>query len=161
MSLKKRFHNPWAEEAPPAVNNLGMDVPAPTMKEHTRVFEEAEAEGKPLPRATFEVPPYGGVSVLGAGNPTEAILKLIDLFVVQRYAAEPVLTEYGIALLQLRVAPQAGFYVRRGQDGWTLAVPAAETREQALVQIIQACLDLGRNALRGQFALHHITPYRI
>lgn len=150
--MKKLRFNPFADAPPPS----SADVLEAAPPQRTAMDE---IEGGPPP-VTLTVPGYGGITVLGGGTPTEAMLEVLDFLVRHRAAADETLVSYAVLLAQLPQQPTTGFCIRRSTDGWTLAVPAATTRLDAFLQITQALLELARGPLTARMRQAGITPYR-
>lgn len=158
MSLPKpklKLTNPWAAEAPP--KSVGVTQEAPP--EPRTVFED-NADGTPPPVAHVQLGTYGGVTVVGAHSATEAMVHVLDFLVEHLRQVDATLVEYAVLLTRLPELPAQGFYVRRGYDGWTLAVPDAQSRDQALLQIVQALIEISRGPLKKELSAAGITPYR-
>jgi hypothetical protein len=88
------------------------------------------------------------------------MLHVLDVLVKHYPQVDETLISYDVLLAQFPERPVKGFCVRRASDGWTLAVPAAETRQQAMLQIVQALLALQRTAFRRVMDVEGITPFR-
>lgn len=151
MSGRLRF-NPFAVEQPKKA-----DVLEGTRRQKTAVDE---LEHGPPKTVTIVVPGYGGISVYNADTPTEALLRVLDLFVLHQKMVDATLVDYAVLLAKLPTQPVTGFALRRAEDGWTLAVPAATKREEALLQITQALLELARGPFGGILRAERIVPYR-
>jgi len=152
---KPKFTNPWASEEAP--KSVGIEAEAP--REPT-VFEVGDAVGD-VPTADVRLGTYGGVGVRNASTPTEALLAVLSFLVTHYAVVDPVLTEYAVLLAKFDAVPAQGFYIRRSSDGWTLSVPDAKDRDQALLQIVQALLVISRGPLRRPLADAGIRPYRM
>jgi hypothetical protein len=154
---KIRF-NPLAPEK--AAKPASKDYVEATRKKSSAA-DELTSDGRLVsPEITIVVPNYGGITVRFVDTPTEGMLKVLDLLVRYRDTADGVLVNYGVLLAQLKEPPVEGFCLRRGDDGWSIAVPEAQDRSQALLQILQALLVLSRGPLANVFAKEHIQPYR-
>ncbi len=151
MSGRLRF-NPFAVEQPKKA-----DVLEGTRRQKTAVDE---LEHGPPKTTTIFVPGYGGITVYDADTPTEGLLRVLDVLVQHQALVDETLTAYAVLLAQLPTQPVQGFALRRAEDGWTLAVPAATKREEALLQIVQALLELARGPLGKILRAERITPYR-
>ena len=150
--MKKRLRiNPLAEI--PDAPIPGVTAPKP------RTAIDELAEGPPQTVAVA-VQGYGGVSVYNARTPTEAMLRILDLLVRHRWAVDDTLVEYAVLLVQLPQQPPGGFALRREPDGWTLSVPAATTRDEAMLQVVQALLALARSPFGATLRAEGISPYR-
>jgi hypothetical protein len=151
VNAGKLKFNPWAQKGP-------RDVEAPvrpqTVETSTGVTlgtnrgaaeKDVEREA-PAPRVDIQVKPYGGIIVEGATTPTEGMSLFLDWCMRRPASVEPTLTDAAVLMIELETVPSNGFYIRR-PDGWTLCVPHAQNRDQALVQIVQAVLALSANPL--------------
>lgn len=118
------------------VDALGVAAPL-----HT---EDEDADGNPVrhPEYTLRVAGYGGVTVRRANDATTAFLGILELCEENLRAWDAALTQYGVLVAKLDAQPAVAFYVRRSRDGMTLAVPDAQNRGQALMQVVQALLTL-------------------
>lgn len=152
MSSRLRF-NPFAVEQQPTK----ADVLEGTRRKKT-VLDELE-HGPPK-TTTIISPGYGGITVYNADTPTEALLRVLDLLVQHQRVVDATLVEYAVLLAKLPTQPVQGFALRRAEDGWTLAVPSATKREEALLQITQALLELARGPFGATLRAERITPYR-
>lgn len=151
-----KFINPWAVDPPTKAEGDVVDAPRPP----PAYDDPSSLPGRP-PVADVRVPGYGGLRVVEATTATEAVLKVMDFFFKHRATVDPVLVEYGVLFAQLSAVPAQGFYVQRGWDKWTLSVPEAQTRDQAILQIIQALLELERGPLRAAMHQEGVQPYRM
>lgn len=152
MSGRLRF-NPFAVETPAAK----ADVLEGARRKKTAIDE---LEHGPPKTVTVAVPGYGGIKVYNADTPTEALLRVVDVLVQHQAIVDETLVEYAVLLAKLPTQPVAGFCIRRSEDGWTLAVPAATKREEALLQITQALLALARGPFGATLRAERITPFR-
>ncbi len=138
--------NPWARDedasqpAPPPPAN---EPPAPSYAELA-----ASADG-PVPEVTLLVPQYGSLTVKGASDRTEAMLRVLNYLTKRPSAFEDILATYGVLLAKIPKMPEGGFFIRKS-DHWTLGVPEAMTREQALFQIHQALAALPQAPLKAE-----------
>lgn len=123
--------------------------------------EDEDADGNPLtpPEYTLRVKGYGGVTVRRADTPTTAFLGILAMCEKHLPAWDPVLTRFGVLVAPLREAPKIAHYVRRTGDGMTLAVPDAMSREDALLHIVQALIEL-QVKNRGVFEQHGVQAFR-
>jgi hypothetical protein len=119
--------------------------------------EDEDADGNPLrpPEYTLRVKGYGGVTVQRADSPTTAFLGILAMCERHLPAWDPVLTRFGVLVAPLAEAPKIAHYVRRTGDGMTLAVPDAQSREDALLHIVQALIELQvkNRAVFGQYGV--------
>ncbi len=106
--------------------------------------EDEDADGNPIqhPEYTLRVAGYGGVTVKKAHDPTSALLSILAVCETNMRVWEATLTRFGVLVAQLDSQPAVSHFVRRTRDGMTLAVPDARTRRDAILQIIQALLEL-------------------
>ena len=106
--------------------------------------DEEDADGNPIrpPEYTLRVPRYGGITVKRASDATGAFLGILALCEKHLPAWDSTLTRFGVLVAQLDENPKIAFFVRRTRDGGTIAVPDARTKEEALLQIVQALLEL-------------------
>ena len=151
--MKKLNYNPFSDDVP--VKNAQAFEGA--LEEKTAVDELDEGPEK---ATTIPIPAYGGVVVTGADSGTEAILKILNFLVDHRATLDACLTHYDVILMQLDEFPKDGFCVRRTTDGWTLCVPFATDRTQALLQIVQVLLEVAKGPLSTALRAAQITPYR-
>jgi hypothetical protein len=95
---------------------------------------------------SISLPNYGGITAHGTDNPQELGRRLLEFCVANQKIVEPYLLQYGIIIVKLVAHTKLNtvFYIQRS-DGWTLAVPQANNREQGLLQLIQAFLTLSNN----------------
>lgn len=122
--------------------------------------DDEDADGNPLrpPEHTLRVAGYGGVTVRRADNPTSAFLGILAM--CEKFPAwEPVLTRFGVLVARLEKPPAIAHYVRRTTDGMTLAVPDARDRNEALLLIVQALLEL-QVKNRATFEQHGVQAFR-
>lgn len=155
--MSKLKFNPLAAEEPKKVSRDYVEL----SERRSSALDELTSDGRLLtPEVTIAVPGYGGITVRSTSVPTEAMLKILDLLVRYRDTADGVLVNYGVLLAELPAPPSEGFCIRRSSDGWALAVPEAQDRNQALLQILQALLVLARGPLSAVFAKERIQPYR-
>jgi hypothetical protein len=93
-------------------------------------------------QATIELKNYGGVTVKGAASSAHAAAQILKYCVDNSAAIDKVLTRYGLVVTKLHPGQlKAPFYIQR-QDGWTLAIPMARTRDEGCLQLIQALLAI-------------------
>lgn len=107
------------------------------------VQDDEDADGNPIRYAahTLRVPGYGGLTVKPASDATSAFLGVLAL--CEKHPEwDPVLTRYGVLVAKLEALPKVAFYVQRSRDGMTLALPDARSRQEALLQLVQALLEL-------------------
>ncbi len=154
--MKRLNFNPFSEDGPPASRADALE--GASREAQTPTDELVEGARR---NVTITVPGYGGLTVQGGEDPTLALLHVLDVLVRHRLQVEPVLVEYEVLLAQLPQMPVEGFCVRRSTDGWTLAVPVAETRPQALLQIVQALLALQRTPFASVLRAEGIVPHRL
>lgn len=108
------------------------------------------------------LPNYGGITVGGTNNSQELGRRLLEFCVVNQKIVEPYLLQYGIVVVKLGIGIKLNtlFYIQRS-DGWTLAVPEVSSREQGLLQLIQAFLELANNpSTQALLAKANIRPYK-
>lgn len=134
-------------------DGLGRSAPLQTDSE--------DADGNPITPVTYtlRVPGYGGVTVRHASDPTSALLGILELCEQHDRKWEPTLTRFGVLVAPLDAQPTVAFYVRRSRDGMTLAVPDARSRSAALLQIVQALLELQAKH-RAIFEAAGVQPFR-
>jgi hypothetical protein len=152
MSGRLRF-NPFAVEQQPTK----ADVLEGSQRKKTMLDE---LEHGPPKTTTIICPGYGGITVYNADTPTEALLRVLDQLVKHQRMVDDTLIAYDVLLAKLASQPVQGFCIRRAEDGWTLAVPSATKREEALLQITQALLELARGPFGATLRAERITPYR-
>lgn len=157
--MTRRFKNPWASDAGEAETPKA-PVPTGDLGAPQRDYEDPNT-GKLLdaPTQTLFAPGYGGMRVRHARTPTEALLRVLEFFKRHESALDAILVDHEVLLTHLSHAPRGGFYVQRA-DGWTLVVPSATTREQALTQITQAILAIARSPHVALLKGADITAFR-
>lgn len=110
----------------------------------------------------LELKNYGGLSAIGAKTSTDVVLKLLDFCVMHLNRVEDVLADYGIVLAQLDHEPRKLLFYLQREDGWTLAIPDAPSRDYASVQLIQAVLTLQNDAsIQKLLQQHNLSAYRL
>ena len=146
------------------------EVPASTQR-HEQIEEDENLSGgeryNPAtgailedPQIDMKVPGYGGFIVRKVDTPTAALLNVLNVLAANLAVLEPLALEYEVLVVKLGHPPRNGFYVHRSRDGWTLAVPSATNKEQALLQITQALLAIARSRHAELLSRAHIVPYR-
>jgi hypothetical protein len=153
--MKRLRFNPFSDQKEPESK---VDAVEGNSKEAQSPLDELENGQRR--NVSIAVPGYGGLTVRGGEDPTFAMLHVLDVLVKHYPQVDETLISYDMLLAQFPERPVKGFCVRRASDGWTLAVPAAETRQQAMLQIVQALLALQRTAFRRVMDVEGITPFR-
>lgn len=151
--MKRLNYNPFGAPPEPKESTV-VDM---ARERPTTVDRDAGERVTPI---TIALPGYGGIRVLSGETPTEAMLQVLDFLVKHHPQVDAYLVDYAVLLARFPETPARGFCFRRASDQWTLCVPAATTREHALLQIIQALLEIARGPLRKQMHDAGITPYR-
>jgi len=104
---------------------------------------------------------YGGLCLLGGKTGTDVLLKLLDFCVDHLKRVDDVLANYGVVVAQLDHEPRKLLFYLQREDGWTLAVPEAVSRDNASVQLIQAVLTLQNDStLKTLLTKYKLSAYR-
>ena len=149
------LNDPWRKAPEP------LPVPRPAVARKRAVpQEDRDTTVVELPHI-LALQNYGGLSLIGGKSSTEVLLKLLDFCVEHRTQVEDTLADFGIVVAQLNHEPKKlHFYLQR-EDGWTLAVPEAPSRDYASVQIIQAVLTMQSDkALAALLSKHKLSAYK-
>lgn len=162
---KKRpgiFHDPWRatktmvptrESVPPPVEEPPSTIPIP----------EDNGQDETIKKVQIQLANYGGLTITGTDSSAEAAKLILEFCIKYLKNIENTLLQYGIIVVKLSASQplNAVFYIRRS-DGWVLAVPEARTRDQGLLQLIQAFLALQVNPGTKQLLQqYHIQPHKI
>lgn len=125
--------DPWRRQpAPPTPAAIPKKQPPP----------KPEEEKYHRHYVTLVVDNYGGITLENGNSVSDVALELLDLCIKHMSLVDPILTEYGVVVVNLPTEPaHLSFFLRR-EDGWTLAVPDAPTRTVAGAQLIQAVLAM-------------------
>ena len=151
---KPIFNDPWRQPlAPPE--------PKPTAVPQASEEELANADISNPAFATITLPGYGGITLYGSDDPQVLVQRLLEFCVLHRKQIDSILTQYGILVVHLALSrPPTPFFIQRG-DGWTLTVPGATTRNEGLLQLIQALLDISqRPSLKPLLDKYGIQPFK-
>jgi hypothetical protein len=124
--------------------------------------DDIDVDSKGRKYATIELKNYGGVVVAGTDSTTQAAGQVLKFCVDHHTQVERIFLDFGVVVTRLDPGTlNAPFYIQRA-DGWTLAIPEAETRDQGCLQLIQALLKLKSSAmLSDKLAQYRIKPYKI
>ena len=129
------INNPWLPP-PPLPQTKPLAPREPPKSEDTTDAKRGTA--------TIQISNYGGISSDTVSEPKEIAGQLLEFCVRNLPQIEDTLAEYGVVVAKVPDAElDLKFYVRRA-DKWTLAVPLAHTREDGLLQLVQALLAVQR-----------------
>jgi len=115
--------------------------PELTRKEGAPPVSRVRDDTAAVPTATLRLPGYGAITVRYAEDSTEAAVILLEFLQRNLAGAEPTLLHHGVLVTNTALPANALFRIQR-PDGWFLTVPGAHTREQGLLQLIQAFIQL-------------------
>jgi len=112
--------------------------------------------------ATIELKGYGGITVDGVDQMHHAGAQVLKFCVDHSDQIDDIFVQYGVLLAQMPITElTTKFYVQRA-DGWLLAVPEANTRDEGCLQLIQAMVEVYRNLkLREAMTKYRIRPYKM
>jgi hypothetical protein len=150
------FKDPWRSAPVPTAPLPSKTVALPSQEPIDN------AESLPVQSVSATLPNYGGITVLGTGNPQELGRRVLEFCVQNAKIVEPYLLQYSIVIVRLPLTTKLNtpFYIQRS-DGWTLAVPDVTTKEQGLLQLIQAFLELTQTPnTRTLLEQAGIRPYK-
>jgi hypothetical protein len=155
--------DPWRSNTQnarlPAKNNQAVAASAPLVDSTQQDDIDLDTQGHKY--ASIELKNYGGVVVSGTSSTTQAAAQILKFCVDHSALIERIFLDFGVVVTRLEPGTlDAPFYIQR-VDGWTLAVPQAETRDQGCLQLIQALLKLKSSAaLSDKLAQYQIKPYK-
>ena len=147
------LHDPWRskKESLPSKPQPKETPSAPPEDEHyDRRF------------ATIELKGYGGITIEDTTDPAQAAMRLLRFCTQEKDAIEPIFTNYGVIVANVKKPPaRLTFYVH-ASDGSLLACPLAKTRDEGLLQLIQALMHLSTiPRLRDKLQKAKINPYKL
>jgi len=98
--------------------------------------------------ATVDIPNYGGIGAKDTQDTGQIPIRLLELAVNELKKIEDTFLNYGLIVIQLDsdASKDNPFYIQR-EDGWTLIAPDVKTREEGMIQLIQALNSLDRELL--------------
>lgn len=112
--------------------------------------------------STIELKGYGGITVDGVSKLGHAAEQILQFCVDNHAKIDSTFLKYGVLVAKVPVAQmKLQFYVQR-KDGWLLAVPEAQTRDEGCLQLIQAMMEIYRDSsLRQALTKYRIRPYKM
>jgi len=158
------FNDPWRVQDP-SVAAASVNKPRPAVATPPKEYAKGEDNGR-TPAVTgvvLDVPQYGGISVRGTDNTQEAAKRILEFCIKYIKNIEATLLQYGILVVRLKPNEpiEATLAIRRS-DGWLLAIPDVTTREQGLLQLVQAFLALQAiAAVKPLLETYDIYPYKL
>lgn len=154
------FTDPWRTATAAAVVPVLEQRKAKAVASAVEEFEEDISDPK---HATLELKGYGGITVDGVSAPLNAAAQILKFCVENKSKIEQTLLQYGIILVKMSQLAKltTKFYIQR-DDGWTLAIPDASTRDNGCLQLIQALLEINSDpAMKGSMQHYRIRPYKM
>lgn len=158
------FKDPWRQNVKPVVPEPASEPVDPATA--TYIGEEAPLDSgtddiQHDVRASVLLKGYGGVALLGTDSPKKVAVQIINCCAEYEPQMGDTLAKYGIVVAQLEEAPDMTMYIRR-RDGWTLCIPDARTREEGLLQLIQALLEIDSDPnLKPYLRKFGLTPFKL
>jgi len=164
MAKRNVFNDPWRVQDT-SVTEAPVNKPKPAVAPPPAEYTKSEDNGSNLPitGVVLDVPQYGGISVRGTDNPQEAAKRILEFCIKYVKNIEATLLQYGILVVRLDLNKpfETPFAIRRS-DGWVLAIPEVTTREQGLLQLVQAFLALQTTAgIKPLLETYDIYPYKL
>ena len=158
------FNDPWRVQDT-SVTEAPVNKPKPAVTPPPVEYTKGEDNGSTLPiiGVVLGVPQYGGINVRGTDNTQEAAKRILEFCIKYIKNIEATLLQYGILVVRLKPNEpiEATFAIRRS-DGWLLAIPDVTTREQGLLQLVQAFLALQTIAVvKPLLETYDIYPYKL
>ena len=158
------FRDPWRTNAPVAPPKpkakpepSAPEISTPVAGEEPIEFEDVKADL----RATIMLKGYGGISLAGTDETKKVAVHIINCCVKYERYFEPLLTKYGIVVAKLEGTVNLPMYIKR-KDGWTLCIPDARTRDDGLLQLIQALLAIDSNSdLKPYLREFGLSPFKL
>jgi hypothetical protein len=161
---KKRpgiFNDPWRTsqvKAPISADTQATKSPEPPALAPPDDNGQTEA----IKKVHLSLPNYGGLTITGTDSSQQAAKIILEFCIKYLQNIEPVLLQYGIVVVKLNANTETNalFFIQRS-DGWILAIPEAKTRDQGLLQLIQAFLALQANPVTNKLLqVYHIQPHK-
>lgn len=151
------FNDPWRSAAPAPVEKPKA-APAPT----ATTADPDSDDFSTAKRSAIVLKDYGGISVKGSYDRKQVAIQLIGFCVEHLTKIEDILTQYGILVTQLEPGKLDTPIFIQQEDGWTLTVPFAKDKPQAILQLIQALLEMdSRPALRTLLREYKLQPFKL
>jgi hypothetical protein len=157
------FTDPWRTSPSASVPPPKEEVSEPKELSVTPAISEDNAQNEGIKRVQILLVNYGGITVTGTDSSPEAAKIILEFCINHLKNIENILLQYGIVVVKLKPTQETNaiFYIRRS-DGWILAIPEARTRNQGLLQLIQAFLALQANThTKSLMQDYHIQPHKI
>lgn len=151
--------DPWRRSSTPAKSvHLPEPEPEPDL-DPSPVNDDIQDDAQ---HSTIELKGYGGITVDGVSKLGHAAAQVLQFCVDNHTKIDSTLLKYGVLVAKVPVTPlKLQFYVQR-QDGWLLAVPEAQTRDEGCLQLIQAMMEIYRDSfLRQVLTKYRIRPYKM
>lgn len=150
--------DPWRNPQPVTASKP-VDTNIPLVSEETSpINQDIQAPSY----ATIALKNYGGITVAGVLEINHAAAQILKFCVDHIKQVDDILVKYGVVVAQLPLEKlNTPFYIQRA-DGWLLAVPAAKTRDEGCLQLIQALVTVSQHPkLRAELKTYQIRPYKV
>lgn len=158
------LQDPWrasVPEPPPRRNLESVEPPpgVPTISADASPIHDDLQDPK---HATIELKGYGGITVDGVDELTHAASQVLQFCIDHQATIDDTLLQYGVLVAKVPVTrTTTKFYVQR-KDGWMLAVPDANSRDEGCLQLIQAMLEIYRlPKMKKTMRKYRIRPYKM